>query len=143
MRYGLLIFVFLIFNACNSTDIRQILAGTDTIEIIFYQNQNQAIADTIRVPDKTYIREIIDSFGLIDKPHYKCGYQGKLRFLKSRVNHTILEAEFNLQKDCAYLTFIHHKTLHTRTINAQGVEFLELSRKYKEVLNELELANKY
>jgi hypothetical protein len=142
MKHILLILVFFLFNACNRLDIRQILAGTDTIEIIFYQNQKQVNQDTIRVPDKTYIREIINSFGLIDKPHFKCGYQGKLRFLKTRVQHIILEAEFNLEKDCAYLSFIHNQTLHTRTISLQGLEFLELSRKYKDVLNELELSLK-
>ncbi|MCU0444024.1 MAG: hypothetical protein MUE85_03840 [Microscillaceae bacterium] len=134
--------IFLVLTACSSINIRQLLAGTDTIEIIFYQPNRKIVADTIRLQEKAYIRELINSIGLTEQPTFKCGYQGKLRFLKARVRHTILEAEFNLQKDCAHLSFLHNQALHTRKIDQSGVEFLQMSRKYKEVIEGLELAQK-
>jgi hypothetical protein len=127
--------------ACSSVNLRQELAGTDTIEVIFYNPNGQA-ADTVWVRDKSHIWQLLKGIENKDIPPLKCGYQGKLNFRKSRVKVLILEAEFNLMPDCAYISFLYQNKLYARELNSDGVAFLELAKKYKEVLNAIEMTQR-
>jgi hypothetical protein len=134
LYYKCLIFGLFCLSSCSSdSNLNELLAGTDTIEIIFYRNDSQPNADTLLLKDKGFIKQVIASIEG-NSPAYKCGYEGKMIFRKAQVKEVFLDVEFNLQKDCAHIVYLHKEKLRHRKINAYGVEFLHKARKYRDFL---------
>lgn len=124
--------------ACDGQpDLNYELAGTDTIELIFFKKKTSAPQDTVIIKEKSIIKELIHSLGK-ESPKFKCAATGKIRFLKQRVKYTLLESELSLLPDCSFIAFVLHDRLYFRQIDSNGKELIELAGKYREVLKSMD-----
>ncbi|MDX2306540.1 MAG: hypothetical protein NW226_27265 [Microscillaceae bacterium] len=128
-------------QACQSPKIPQILAGTDTIEIIYFspKGKNTLEDERFNIRDKTFIHELLyyisDKDTLIDY----CNYEGVMKFHKARVGIVLMEAKFSTHQNCSFMTFQYQNKQFTRLIQPGGVTFLRLARKYKDAIDNEDL----
>lgn len=127
-----------LLNSCLSDRTRQILAGTDTIEILYYEAgaPGKLSGEAVSIRDKIYIQELF-RFISDEAPKEKndrCRPLGRMRFLKARIDLLLYEADFILEDGCAVLLLEYKGEILRREILPEGVEFLELARKYKDAI---------
>ncbi|MEO1652229.1 MAG: hypothetical protein AAFU64_01685 [Bacteroidota bacterium] len=139
-RIGILLsLLLLLLPACLSDRTWQILAGTDTIEILYYKKgkPGEFSGESFSIRDKQFIREFFKS--LSDKAPTQvkdnCEPIGRMRFLKARIDLLLYEADFILEEGCAALLLEYEGEVLPREIFPEGVEFLKLARKYKEAID--------
>ena len=134
-------FVGLFLQTCQSPKIPQILAGTDTIEIIFPSTQptNDTTTERFNIRDKVFIHELLYYIADEDTLVGECEYEGLMKFHKARVGVVLMEAKFSLQESCPFVTFQAKDRQFTRLIRPGGVTFLRLARKYKDAIDNEEI----
>lgn len=132
MRLYLVVFFLLstLYACTYDYDLRYELVGTDTIELISYKEK-----DTVKLQYKTAINQLIENISENNIKEVKCNYSGKLIFHKARANALLLEIEFSIQKDFAYIKFKDkNNKVHFRKINQEGIDLLFTIKNYAEVL---------
>ena len=117
------------------------MAGTDTIEIIFppKQNNDDTVTERFNIRDKVFIHELLYYIADEDTLVSVCEYEGLMKFHKSRVGVTLMEAKFSLKDSCPFVTFQYQDKQFTRLIRPAGVTFLRLARKYKDAIDNEEI----
>lgn len=138
--YIVIYFVFFSFlpGCCvsNSLDLRQILAGADTVEFIFF-SQNSS-PDTLQVTHKESITTIIYALSPKDlsAEFMDCQPEGRINFLKKRIKLTLLEGTFSMNASCTHISFIYRGKKYTKKISSEGVDFIRFAHKYKMIIEE-------
>lgn len=121
-----------LLTACQSSlNLRELLTPSDTIELVFYEIENTQKADTVYIKSKQLIRDFVKAIKPEPQAMYKCGYYGKMRFLRQNFDYLILEAEFNHQESCPHIRFSHEGKDYVLDLAQNAYETIELAQKHQ------------
>ncbi|TAE70906.1 MAG: hypothetical protein EAZ85_11375 [Bacteroidetes bacterium] len=121
-------------NSCNfSLDIRQELAGIDSIHFTFYINKEKPLK--VLFKDKHYRRNFVNSLSIenIDIDKKKLQKTGKIIFKKINVGIDLLEGNILTYKNQFYFQFQFKQKEYIRQINKEGIEIIEFVQQFPEV----------
>ncbi|GAB4401339.1 MAG: hypothetical protein OHK0053_23890 [Microscillaceae bacterium] len=121
----------LLLSGCYPDTLRQQLAGTDTIEIVFLDTKtgHPLPEDTLVFASKDHINALLACFSAQKSSPVKCVPAARVFFRRQRVGVLLLEADLVLQRDCAYLTYAYKNRVWSRALNPKGQEMIHLARK--------------
>lgn len=115
------------------------LAGADTIEIILHPSTINTDTVHFFIRDKEMILEILRELSLKNEDTCPCAVNGKMRFYKARIDVFLMEAEFGLRSDCAFMVFPYQEKQHIRTLLPDGAAFLRQACQYPEAFEDEEI----
>ena len=103
--FVLLSFVFL-FSSCGTKFDRSIFDDADMIIVEMYNDQSSFNPTIFKITNKNEILEFSNYISAKSSPWYKCGYNGKISFMKNGAE--FINMEFNLSKECRHIVFIQN-----------------------------------
>jgi hypothetical protein len=123
-----LVFFTVMFIRCEKvTEISELVKNTKKIQVVFY---NDTLPDTfVDVTDKKEIKQFANYISNEDSPLYKCGYDGQIVFFmddeSGATPKNSVAMEFNLQDDCAHITYQYAAALQSKKITGDGMKYLK------------------
>ncbi len=110
--------------ACNQSELKKILSGSDSLVINFSAPGSDTIIKTVSTTEKNAIRQLTDFADGKTIEQLKCGYDGNLVFYSK--GEMILPVLFKYKKeDCRYFLFeLGGKGMSTRLSN-EAADFLQ------------------
>ena len=126
--------LWLLLAGCQSyPDLRQELAGTDTLEIIFQDKQKN---DTIIIRHRGFIKKIVQKLHYKTAPTLALPAQAHLSFLRKNIQLTLLAG--TLHSDTAQMVFqcTHQKKTYQYMVGKEARDIIAQARKYPSLLRE-------
>lgn len=133
LRFFWLPCLLLSLQACTEPNFRQMLAGTERIEISFYKDEKKRVdpEQTFFIQERDLLKNFIKTVTREKIQPPNCAVQGMMKFDRYRIGLTLLKAEFNMQQACAFIIFNYQEKKYCFKIPKDDLELLELAKIYR------------
>jgi hypothetical protein len=121
----LVFFTGFIFSCHQSTGIKELVSGSDSVAINFFKGDGtmDSVFKVRIIRDKKMVQDIASSIESSSTKDFKCGYDGSLHFFKTNV--VVKEIDFRMnENDCMHFSFLLDGKLYNTSLSSKAKELL-------------------